>query len=104
MNNRFFGLHFDFHAKNDVEIGLRTNPEDILWYIREARPDFVQCDCKGHEGNSSYFTKVGKPADKLKVDNLRIWCDTVHKAGLPIYMHYSGVIDEPGFSVWRLPT
>lgn len=91
---RFFGLHFDFHADNETEIGVRTEPEDIEWYINEAEPDFIQCDCKGHPGNSSYPTKVGKAADKIVNDNLRIWCDTVHKHGIPVYMHYSGVIDE----------
>ena len=28
-HERFFGLHFDFHAGNDVEIGQNTNIEDI---------------------------------------------------------------------------
>lgn len=92
--DRFFGLHFDFHADNETEIGTRTNPEDIEWYIQEARPDFIQCDCKGHPGNSSYPTRVGKAADGLVSDNLRVWCDTAKKHGLPIYVHYSGVIDD----------
>lgn len=90
---RFFGLHFDFHAGNDVEIGIRTEPADIEWYIKEARPDFIQCDCKGHPGNCSYPTKVGKAADKIVNDNLRIWCDTAKKHEIPIFMHYSGVWD-----------
>lgn len=92
-NERFFGLHFDFHAGNEVEIGTRTNVEDIEWFINETNPDFVQCDCKGHPGNSSYPTKVGHAAEKLKTDNLRIWCDTIKKHNLPVYVHYSGVID-----------
>ena len=95
MNNkkRFFGLHFDFHADNDTEIGGRTNAEDIQWYIDEAKPGFIQCDCKGHRGNSSYPTKVGKPADKIVKDNLKIWCEVAKKNNLPIFMHYSGVWD-----------
>ncbi|MBR4072795.1 MAG: alpha-L-fucosidase [Clostridia bacterium] len=91
--DRFFGLHFDFHAGNDTEIGVRTNIEDIEKYILDARPDFIQCDCKGHPGNSSYPTKVGKAADKLVSDNLRAWCDAAKKHNLPIFMHYSGVWD-----------
>ena len=74
-------------------IGDHTYPEDIAWYIEQARPDFVQCDCKGHPGNSSYPTKVGKVADKLVADNLRVWVDTIHSYGLPVYVHYSGVMD-----------
>ncbi len=93
-HQRYFGIHFDFHAGNTVEIGGNTNAEDIAWYIEQAKPDFVQCDCKGHPGNSSYPTKVGKTADKLVGDSLRVWVDTVHSYGLPIYVHYSGVMDE----------
>ena len=90
-NERFFGLHFDFHAGNDVEIGANTRAEEIEWFINEARPDYIQCDCKGTKGNSCYPTKVGKAADKLVSDNLRVWVDTAKKNSLPIYVHYSGV-------------
>lgn len=90
---RFFGLHFDFHAGNENEIGSHTEPTDIEWFIAQAHPDYIQCDCKGHPGNASYPTKVGHPAEKLVKDNLRIWCDTVKKHGLPLFVHYSGVFD-----------
>lgn len=93
-NKRFFGLHFDFHADDEAMIGSRTDPKDIEWYINEARPDFIQCDCKGHPGICSYPSKVGRPAKNLVKDNLRIWCDTVKKHNIPIYVHYSGVEDE----------
>ena len=93
-HSRYFGLHFDFHAQNTFEIGQNTTPEDIAWYIEEAHPDFVQCDCKGHPGNSCYPTRVGKAADKLMADNLKVWVDTVHSYNLPIYVHYSGVMDS----------
>ena len=92
-NTRYFGLHFDFHALNDVEIGLRTTQEDIEQYILAAKPDFIQCDSKGHPGNCSYPTKVGKTADKLRKDNLRIWADAAKAHNIPLYVHYSGVID-----------
>lgn len=93
-NSRFFGLHFDFHANNEEEIGMRTLSEDIQWYIDEANPEYIQCDCKGHPGNSSYPTKVGYAAKLLKNDNLRIWCDVAKQNNIPIYVHYSGLIDE----------
>ncbi len=92
--NRFWGLHFDFHAKNYDEIGIRTEAEDIERYILAAKPDFIQCDSKGHEGNSSYPTKVGKRADLIKSDNLRMWRDVTKKYDIPLYVHYSGVFDE----------
>ena len=92
--SRYFGLHFDFHAGNTNEIGGNTSAEDIAWYIEQAHPDFVQCDCKGHPGNSCYPTKIGKAADKLVGDNLKVWVDTIHSFGLPAYVHYSGVMDQ----------
>ena len=93
-HERFFGLHFDFHAGNNVEIGQNTNIEDIEKYIKDAKPDYIQCDCKGHPGNSCYPTKMGKAADKLVADNLRVWVDAAKKNNLPIYMHYSGIWDK----------
>jgi len=91
---RFFGLHFDFHAGNEAKIGYRTNPEDIEWYIQQANPDYIQCDCKGVSGNCCYPSNVGKTADNLQEDNLKIWSDTVHKHNLPIYVHYAGIWDQ----------
>ena len=92
-NKRFFGLHLDFHADNTTEIGIRTTAEDIERYITAARPDFIQCDCKGHSGNSCYPTKVGNAAKMLRADNLRVFTDTAKKCGIPIYVHYSGVYE-----------
>lgn len=93
-NKRFWGLHFDFHAQNKIEVGGRTVPEDIEAYIEATDPDFIQCDSKGHEGNSSYPTKYGKPADLMQGDNLRIWRDVTKKHNIPLYVHYSGVFDD----------
>lgn len=90
---RVFGLHFDFHAGNDTEIGENTKIEDIEKYILDTKPDFIQCDCKGHPGLTSYPTKVGTPAAKLKKDNLRIWADAAKKHDIPLFVHYSGVAD-----------
>lgn len=70
-------MHFDFYAKNEDELGVRTEAEDIERYLLAAKPDFIQCDSKGHEGNSSYPTKVGKQAALIKLDNLRVWRDVL---------------------------
>lgn len=91
---RRFGLHFDFHAAKDSTIGTTTNIEDIERYILDAKPDFIQCDCKGHPGISSYPTRVGNRAAKYDKDNLKIWCEAAKKHGIPIFMHYSGAIDN----------
>ncbi|MCQ2399407.1 MAG: alpha-L-fucosidase, partial [Clostridia bacterium] len=93
-DDRFFGLHFDLHAENDVKIGNRTNKEDVEKYLDDAKPDFVQCDSKGHPGNCSYPTKVGTAAKNLETDNLKIWVDAIKGKGLPVFVHYSGVIDR----------
>ena len=92
-HERYFGLHFDFHANNTTEIGLNTVPEDIEKYITDSGIDFIQCDCKGHPGNTCYPSALGNAADNLKADNLKVWVDTAKKHNLPIYMHYSGVMD-----------
>ena len=90
----FFGVHFDFHAKETTEdIGLRTTEEMVEEIIISIRPDYVQCDCKGHLGYSSYPTKVGIAAPGLKKDALRIWREVTQKHGVSLYMHYSGVWD-----------
>ena len=90
----FAGIHFDFHANDDsVDIGNLTTPELIQEMIDRVKPDFVQCDCKGHRGYSSYETKVGYKAPGFAKDNLRIWRDVTKANNVPLYMHYSGVWD-----------
>ncbi len=93
-NERFFGLHFDFHAVKDSPVGETTNAEDIKYYIEEVKPDYIQCDCKGHPGIACYPTRVGTASDNMVKDNLKIWVDTAHSCNIPIYMHYSGIVDE----------
>ena len=59
----FLGLHFDFHAGPDcTEIGKRTTREMVAEVIDLVHPDYIQIDCKGHPGLSSYPTKVGNRA------------------------------------------
>lgn len=90
----FIGIHFDFHAGEDcTEIGKNTTREMIEHIIREVKPDYIQCDCKGHKGFSSYPTKVGNPAPGFAGDPLRIWREVTAEHGVALYMHYSGVWD-----------
>jgi hypothetical protein len=59
----FLGIHFDFHAGPDcTEVGKNTTPAMIDSIIDLVHPDYLQCDCKGHPGYSSYPTQVGNPA------------------------------------------
>ena len=91
----FFGIHFDFHAGKDcTEIGKNTTKEMIENVIREVKPDFIQCDCKGHPGFSSYPTRVGNAAPGIVKDALKIWREVTEQWGVGLYMHYSGVFDQ----------
>ena len=91
----FLGVHFDFHAGYDcTEVGKNVTPEMIERIIDLVHPDYIQCDCKGHAGISSYPTKVGYPAPGFVRDQLRIWRDVTARRGVALYMHYSGVWDN----------
>ena len=91
----FLGIHFDFHAGEDcTEIGKNTTPAMIENIIDLVRPDYLQIDCKGHPGVSSYPTKVGNPAPGFVGDPLRVWREVTARRGVALYMHYSGVWDS----------
>ncbi|KPK55311.1 MAG: hypothetical protein AMS22_04790 [Thiotrichales bacterium SG8_50] len=90
----FLGIHFDFHAGEDCNrVGERTTPEMVELVINKVKPDYIQIDCKGHRGYSSYPTKVGNPAPGFVGDPLRVWRDVTRKRGVALFMHYSGVWD-----------
>jgi hypothetical protein len=91
----YFGIHFDFHAGSDcAEIGRNTTREMVGKIIDQAHPDYLQIDCKGHPGLSSYPTKVGNPAPGFVGDPLRTWREVTAERGVALYMHYSGVWDS----------
>lgn len=90
----FFGVHFDFHADKDCnDIGRRVDPAMVEYVVDQVKPDFIQVDCKGHAGYSSYPTKVGNPAPGFVRDQLKIWREVTASKGVALYMHYSGVYD-----------
>ena len=90
----FFGVHFDFHASDDsTSIGANTTEEQIQYMLDTVQPDFVQCDSKGHPGMTSFETAVGTRAPGFARDNLKIWRDVTARAGIPLFLHYSGVFD-----------
>ncbi len=96
----FLGIHFDFHAGKDcVQVGQRTTPEMVELVIDKVHPDYIQIDCKGHAGYSSYPTKVGNPAPGFVGDPLRIWRDATGRRGVSLFMHYSGVWDSRAVEV-----
>jgi hypothetical protein len=91
----FLGIHFDFHAGPDCNaIGKNTTRDMIENVINQVHPDYIQTDCKGHPGLSSYPTKVGNPAPGFVGDPLRLWRQVTAEHGVSLYMHYSGVWDS----------
>ncbi|MEZ4900452.1 MAG: hypothetical protein R2822_01095 [Spirosomataceae bacterium] len=59
-SDSFVGLHFDFHAgMSDTHIGQTVTEAMIDSLLSQVKPDFIQIDCKGHPGVSSYPTKIG---------------------------------------------
>lgn len=90
----FLGVHFDFHAgPSDKNIGANTTPQMVGTILDMVHPDYIQVDCKGHPGYSSYPTEVGNPAPGLVTDPLAVWRKVTADRGVGLYMHYSGVWD-----------
>ncbi len=90
----FFGLHYDLHAlADDTRLGAELTHEHLREQLAKVRPDFVQCDCKGHPGYTSYPTKVGTASPGIVRDALRIHRDVARELGLPLSVHYSGIRD-----------
>jgi hypothetical protein len=90
----FFGVHFDFHAGPDCnEIGKNVDEAMVENIVSQVKPDFIQVDCKGHAGYSSYPTRAGNPAPGFVKDQLKIWRAVTAKNGVALLMHYSGVWD-----------
>lgn len=90
-----FGLHFDFHADGKTpELGKNFRAEDVAYLMEEVRPDFVQCDTKGHPGYASYFSELGNTAPGLAVDLLAEWRKITSKYDVALLSHYSGIWDQ----------
>ena len=90
----FFGVHFDLHASEDItDAGKTLTPEMVDTFLTKVKPDFIQIDCKGHPGISSYPTKVGNHVKGFDKDPLKIWRAATEKNKVGLYMHYSGVWD-----------
>jgi alpha-L-fucosidase len=92
--NAFFGIHYDLHAnKDDTELGRELTAEHLRERLEMVRPDWIQCDCKGHDGYTSWPTKVGSTSPGVVNDALRIHRDVTRKLGIRLGVHYSGVWD-----------
>ncbi len=91
----FFGLHFDYHANESTKnIGKDFDESVLKKIIEEVKPDFIQCDTKGHPGLSSYTTKVGNTAPGLVNELLPMWRKVTKEHDTLLFSHYSGIWDK----------
>ncbi len=93
---RYFGLHYDLHAgEKDTELGARCGEADLGPMLELMGPDFVQTDCKGHPGYTSWFSQVPEASVSPGVvkDALLQWRAATRRLGLPLHCHYSGIWD-----------
>ena len=92
--NVFFGVHYDLHAQpHDTELGAALTREHLRERLLQVRPDWVQCDCKGHPGYTSWPTRVGSTSPGVVRDALRIHRDVTRELGIKLGVHYSGLWD-----------
>lgn len=90
----FFGVHMDLHATEEITNAGETLTEMMIdTFLTKVKPDFIQIDCKGHPGITSYPTKVGYSVKGFQKDPLRLFRDVTTKHNVGLYMHYSGVWD-----------
>lgn len=93
----FLGIHYDLHANaNDTELGADVTHEHLRERLQRlpVKPDWIQVDCKGHPGYTSWPTEVGSTSPGMVKDGLRVKRDVTKELGIKLGMHYSGVIDR----------
>ncbi len=92
-SDAYFGLHFDFHADPGEAVPSIFSPEAFEAVLDAVKPDYIQCDTKGHPGLSSYPTKVGNQAAEVREDILRMLRSITKERGITLYGHHSSVYD-----------
>ncbi len=93
----YFGLHYDLHAgAKDTDLGTRCSEAELVPMLKLMAPDFVQTDCKGHPGYTSWFSKVANASvpPGLTHDAMAQWRAATRSLGMPLHCHYSGIWDK----------
>ena len=91
----FFGLHYDLHAnERDTELGATLTLDNLRAELGKVQPDWIQIDCKGHPGWTSWPTKVGSTSPGVVNDSVALHTEVCREMGIRLGMHYSGVIDQ----------
>ena len=90
----FFGVHFDLHASEDImDAGKTLTAAMIDSFLAKVQPDFIQVDCKGHPGISSYPTKAGFHVKGFEKDPLKLFREITEQRKVALFVHFSGVWD-----------
>ncbi len=90
----YWGLHFDHHLSiTSGHVGATLTEGMVDSLLLYGRPDYIQVDCKGHPGVSSYPTEVGQQALSFDKDPLALIRKITAKQRVSLYVHYSGVWD-----------
>jgi hypothetical protein len=93
----YFGLHYDLHAgPQDTALGTHCTPRELIPSLKLMDPEWVQTDCKGVPGLTSWFSQVPEAtvSPGVKKDALRGWRAATRQMGLPLHCHYCGVWDQ----------
>ncbi len=94
-SDSYFGVHLDLHAnENTTDAGKTLTYEMVDTFLLKVKPDFIQIDCKGHPGISSYPTEVGYHVKGFEKDPLKLFREVTEKNKVGLYMHFSGVWDD----------
>jgi hypothetical protein len=94
-SDSYWGLHFDHHSELiDMHLGKTLTEGMVDSLLKAARPDYIQVDCKGHPGISSYPTLVGQQAASYDKDPLALIRKVTEAHKVALFVHYSGVIDN----------
>jgi len=94
---RHFGLHYDLHAREkDTDIGRHATARELVPMLKLAGCQWVQTDCKGHAGYTSWHSQTpgASVSPGVRRDALRGWREATQQLGLPLHCHYSGIWDS----------
>ncbi len=91
----YFGFHFDFHSSTDCNTIGRSLTEGMIDTLLEmTKPDYIQVDCKGHPGYTSYPTEEGNQSPGYEKDILEMFREVTRRHNVALYVHYSGLWDS----------
>jgi len=90
----YFGIHYDLHATaHDTVLGKDLDAHQLRRLWGRIKPDWIQTDCKGHPGYTSWPTRIGSTSPGVVKDALRVYRDVTHELGMRLGVHYSGILD-----------